>query len=259
MVSRLRGAGGAVAEAATPVLSGAVISGPASASIARCTSFKVTAIGQYGYPFTVAQNEPVLLRLFSAASVWFSANSSCSSPQKQFTIKAGTSAHTFYALDSAAESFLVQPVINPSSSKPIYGTDFTMNFTGVQATPTPTPVRTPTPSPSPTPSGLKLTDIGCWYTTSGNRYQALNFQLASPATLILQGELYTGSNCVPANFSDQLNDFGTPESFGTLGYIFWFINRANLTDVSVVWSFSDTSNNLLWSSSCVEYSTAPAC
>jgi hypothetical protein len=252
--SKMEGASDRVAEAATaPVLSGVVISGPSSAATGQCVRLIVVAIDQNRRPFTLTQNEPVFMRLFSAASVSFSANSACTNPQKGFMMVAGSPARNFYAVDSAAESFLVQPVLNPHSAQPVYGTDFTMNFTGTTATPTPTPTATSTPS------GLSLTYEGCWYKTAGNRYQALDFQLASPATLILQGELYTGSGCLPANFSDQLNDFGTPESFGTFGYVFWFTNRANLTDVSVVWSFSDTSNNPLWSSGCLDYSTAPLC
>ena len=260
IASRLRGASDAVAEAATtPVLSGVVISGPASISTGQCTRFTLTAIDQNGSPFTVAQNEPVALKLFSAASVSFSGNSSCTNPQKGLMInagmiKAGTTSKTFFAVDSTAESFLVQPVMKPGSTL-IYGTRFTMNFVGVKSTPTPTP---PMPTATPT-SGLSLTYKGCWYTTGGSEYQALDFQLASPATLIIQGELYTGAGCLAANWNDQLNDSGTPESFGGFGYIFWFTHRANQTDVSVVWSFSDTSNTLLWSSGCIDYSTAPPC
>jgi hypothetical protein len=253
ITSSLKGANEAVAEAAaTPVLSGAVISGPASVSTGQCTSYTVTAIDQNGLPFTLAQNEAVLLHLSSAASVTFSTNSACTSSQKGFTMRAGTSSKTFFASDSAVESFLVQPILNPGA-QPIYGTAFAMNFVGVTKTPTPSPTATSTPS------GLNLTYEGCWYETDGSKYQALDFQLASPATLILQGELYTGNGCLPANWNDQLNDSGTPESFGTFGYIFWFTHRANMTDVSVIWSFSDTNNNLLWSSACVDYSTAPNC
>ncbi len=249
----LNGASEAVAEAAaTPVLSGAVISGPASVPTNQCTRYTVTAINQNGSPFTLAQNELVVLHLSSAASVMFSTNSSCSNPQKGFTMRAGTNSKTFFASDSVVESFLVQPILNPRS-QPIHGTAFAMSFLGVTQTPTPSPTATSTPS------GLNLTYEGCWYETGGSEYQALDFQLASPATLILQGELYTGSGCLPANQNDQLNDSDTPESFGTFGYIFWFTHRANMTDVSVIWSFSDTNNNLLWSSACVDYSTAPNC
>jgi hypothetical protein len=251
--SKMQSATDGVAEAATaPVLSGVAISGPSKVATGQCVRFTVVAVDQNGRPFTLTQNSPVFMRLFSAASVSFSANSSCTNPQTGFMMLAGHPARNFYALDTAAESFLVQPVLNPHSAQPIYGTDFTMNFTGTTATPTPTPTATSSP-------GLNLTYRACWNKNGSNQYQALNFQLASPATLILQGEMYTGSGCLPANFTDQLNDFGTPESFGTFGYIFWFTNRANLIDVSVVWSFSDTSNNLLWSSGCLDYSTAPLC
>jgi hypothetical protein len=247
----------AVAQAATtPVLSGALISGPASISTGACTAFTIVATDQNGRPIPVTQNVPVFLKLFSAASVTFSSTSSCSNSTRGFTIIAGASSKVFYAKDSKTESFLVQPILNPRT-KPIYGTSFAFNFVG--ATPTP-PRRTPTPTATSTPSGLKLNYWdGCWYNNRGSEYQALSFQLASPATLILQGELYNGAGCVAANWSDQFNDYNTAISFGGFGYIYWFTNRANLTDVSVIWTFSDTGNNLLWSSGCVDYSTAPAC
>lgn len=247
----------AVAQAATtPVLSGALISGPANVSTGTCTAFKVVATDQNGAPMQVTQSVPVFLKLFSAASVTFSSSPSCGNPKRSFTISAGANSQVFYATDSKAESFLVRPILNPSV-KPIYGTAFTLSFAG--ATPTPPPP-TPTPSATSTPSSLKLTYWnGCWYHTGGNAYQALDFQLASPATLILQGELYNGAGCVAANWSDQFNDSNTAISFGGFGYIYWFTHRANVTGVSVLWTFSDTSNNLLWSSGCVDYSTAPAC
>jgi hypothetical protein len=124
----------------------------------------------------------------------------------------------------------------------------------VNGPPSPTPTATPTP-----PSKIQVTYTGCWYRTGGNSYQALSFQLGSPATLILQGEMYTGTGCLLANFTDQLNDFNTANSFGTFGYIWWFNHRPNETNVSVVWSLSNTSNNLLWSSGCIDYNTAPPC
>jgi hypothetical protein len=284
VTSRLKVASDAVAEAATaPTLSTILISGPASVSTGICTPFRVTVLDQHGMPFKLAQTEPVGLLLFSAASASFSTSSSCSKARRTFIteIAGGTASQTFYAEDAVAESFLVQPVL--ITTPPIYGTEFTLNFVSVGDSPTTTPAATPSssstpiviptpssgpssisspsssPSPTPTPPALNLTYKGCWYTTGGNHYQALDFQLASPATLIIQGELYTGSGCLPDNWNDQLNDFGISESFGTFGYIFWFTHRANMTDVSVLWSFSDKSNDLLWSSSCVDYATAPPC
>jgi len=228
----------AVAQAATTsVLTRALIFGPASISPGTCTRFAIVAIDQNNLPMLVTQNVPVYLKLFSAASATFSSNRSCSNSQIGFSIAAGANFQTFYATDSKVESFQVRPILNPAT-KPIVGIPFTFNFA----------------------SGLNLTYWqGCWNQTGGSEYQALDFQLASPATLILQGELYNGKGCVATNWSDQLNDSNTPISFGGFGYIYWFTHRANITDVSVVWTFSDTSNTLLWSSGCVDYSTAPVC
>ena len=84
----------------------------------------------------------------------------------------------------------------------------------------------------------------CWYDNGGSSYQAMDFQLTHAyGPLVLQGELYVGENCNPAAWDDQLNDAGTPYDFGTVGWIYWFTHRANVTDVSVIWSFSDTSGD----------------
>src|SRR5271169_4489907 len=90
VVSAPRGASDVVAEAATaPVLSTVAVSGPASASTGQCTRFEITALDQHGMPFKLAQTEPVGLLLFSAASVSFSTNSSCSNPKKSFITEIG--------------------------------------------------------------------------------------------------------------------------------------------------------------------------
>lgn len=240
------------AQAATnSTLSGAQISGPASIGTNQCTAFKLTAIDQNGQPYILSQSTGATLRLFSRPLAIFSASASCGSSTKNFTIQANSSSITFYAEDSRAESFLVQPALT-SGGKTIYGTAATLDFLSNGPT--------PTPSATPTPAGLDLSYWkGCWRQSGGNKYQALDFQLANAATLILQGELYTGAGCNAADWNDQFNDFNTPLSFGGFGYIYWFTHRANISDVSVVWTFSDTNNNLLWSSGCVNYSNAPLC
>ena len=169
------------AQAATnPTLSGAQISGPAGIAVNRCTAFKLTAIDQSGHPYIVSQATAATLRLFSRPSAIFSASATCSSSTKSFTIPANSRSRTFYAEDSRIESFLAQPTLT-SGGKTIYGTAAMMDF--VSNGPT------PTPSATPTPSGLDLTYWkGCWCQSGGNKYQALDFQLATPATLILQGE-----------------------------------------------------------------------
>lgn len=93
----------------------------------------------------------------------------------------------------------------------------------------------------------------CWYSQGGNRYQAMRFQLSQPETAVLQAELYSGPGCNPANWNDQLNDTGAAGSFGTFGYLYWFIYRANQTDMSAVWTLGNQS------SGCVNYNTAPSC
>lgn len=248
--------------AVQPALEGVVISGPQNIPSGECIAFKVTAVDQNGHPFKVFQKKRVVLELQQPASAVFSASSTCAIPQSEFFIKAGHASKTFYVFDRFVESVGVQPFLRRRSSIWIEGAPFAINFEADSPTPTPAPKPTasptPTPAPSPTPS-LNVTYDACWYENGGNQYQALEFQLANPATLILQGELYTGSGCVPANWDDQLNDSGEALSFGTAEYVFWFTHRPNLTDVSVIWSFSDTSGNPLWTSECIDYSDAPPC
>lgn len=93
----------------------------------------------------------------------------------------------------------------------------------------------------------------CLYTRNGETYQAMQFQPSQPMTGVLQSELYTGPGCVPANWNDQLNDVGSPSSWGTMGYLYWFIHRPNQNNMSAIWTLGNQS------SGCVNYATAPAC
>ena len=259
---------------AASVASSVEISGPSTVMKGQCTAFTITALDHNGQPLKLRHNQRVTLSLVNPASLVFAAKSSCSRRQNEFVIKAHKSSATFYVRDSAVESASVQPILNPHSSGSIKGPTFTMEFVA-DSTPTPTLLPTPTPTllptptptstlpgtptPTPSPGAFGIQYDACWYDYGGNAYQALDFQLARPATLILQGELYTGSGCNLANWDDQLNDTGAAYSFGTYGYVFWFTHRANITDVSVIWSFNDTSGNQLWSSGCEDYLTAPPC
>lgn len=127
------------------------------------------------------------------------------------------------------------------------------------ATRTATPSRTRTPAPTmtatPKPTaGLMVSWYGCMYhATDGHKYQAVEFQLSRPATLVLQGEMYYGPNCDPAQWTDQFNDYGTPDSFGTWAYLFWFIYRPDMPNTSVIWTLGNQS------SGCINYNTAPIC
>jgi hypothetical protein len=110
-----------------------------------------------------------------------------------------------------------------------------------------------TATPKPT-AGLMVSWYGCMYhATDGHKYQAVEFQLSRPATLVLQGEMYYGPNCDPAQWTDQFNDYGTPDSFGTWAYLFWFIYRPDMPNTSVIWTLGNQS------SGCINYNTAPIC
>ena len=266
--TRWRLFGDSAAEAATTAVAGAEIIGPATIPTGVCTEFQIVAVGQDGSPIAVSSKTRVSLQLSSSPSAKLSAKSSCSKSRKSFSILKDDSSKTFYAIDSQSESFIVQPLVH-SDAQVIYGTPFTFAFSdATAASPTPTPeepTATPTPTPqeptaTPTPTGSDSLSFdyweGCWYS---GKYQALSFQLAQAATLILQGEMYNGSTCNPTDFRDQFNDYDTAISFGGFGYIYYFLNDINVTGVSVVWTFSDTSDNLLWSSGCINYSSAPSC
>ena len=264
------------------------ITGPAVVPIGQCVAFTITALDGNGQALQLAHNQRVRLDLIQSASVRFSAKSSCSKAQKEYVIKAKHSAITFYVEDQVSEEITIQPILNPHSSGRINGLKFDVSFVSNIATPTPTQAATPTttptvlatrtatptsvptptfsatriPSPTPTssPSTFGILYDACWFDKNGDAYQALDFKLTKPyGPLVLQGELYIGEGCDPKAWNDQLNDTGAADNFGTLGWIFYFIYRPNITDVSVVWSFSDTSGNELWNSGCENYISLPPC
>ena len=95
----------------------------------------------------------------------------------------------------------------------------------------------------------------CMYTEQGQQYQAMKMSSTVTVTGVLQSEMYNGPGCNPANWTDQLNDYGSTLTLpgGGWGYIFFFIHRANIKNVSAVWTLGSQS------SGCVNYATVPAC
>jgi hypothetical protein len=105
-----------------------------------------------------------------------------------------------------------------------------------------------------TVSGNVVSWHACIYTKNGQRYQAMKIAPRQTITGVLQSQMFWNSGCNPSQWTDQMNDVGTPMTFGAgSGYIFYFIHRANIPGVSAVWTMGNQT------SGCVNYSTAPAC
>jgi len=103
-------------------------------------------------------------------------------------------------------------------------------------------------------SGLTTTWQACMYSSGGHKYQAMKISPHATLTGVLQSQMFSNSNCDPTQWNDQLNDIGQPMTFGAgSGYIYWFIHRADMPDVSAVWTMGNQS------SGCVNYKTAPSC
>jgi hypothetical protein len=118
------------------------------------------------------------------------------------------------------------------------------SFTGSTAT---------VPVTSTTPGGT-VAWHACMYTHNGEQYQAMQISPSQTLTGVLQSQMFSGSNCNPTQWTDQLNDVGQTMSFGAgSSFLYWFIHRADMSDVSAVWTMGDQT------SGCVNYNTAPAC
>ncbi len=105
-----------------------------------------------------------------------------------------------------------------------------------------------------TTSGDAVTWRACIYTQNGQRYQAMQISPHQTITGVLQSQMFWNSNCNPIQWTDQMNDVGTPMTFGSgSSYIYYFIHRANIPGVSAVWTMGNQT------SGCVNYNTAPAC
>ncbi len=93
---------------------------------------------------------------------------------------------------------------------------------------------------------------GCWYHSNGHRYQAVRISVANPGTYPFDAVLYRGATCNPADFADEFG-FGTPLNFGGFGYIFWFRDFSDQSDMSAFWHVGNDR------SQCVDYAVAPDC
>jgi hypothetical protein len=103
-------------------------------------------------------------------------------------------------------------------------------------------------------SGLSVAWNACTYTSNGQKYQAMKISPSQNLTGVLQSQMFWNSNCDPTQWTDQLNDVGQPMTFPAgSSYIYWFIHRADMPNVSAVWTMGNQS------SGCVNYNTAPAC
>jgi hypothetical protein len=92
---------------------------------------------------------------------------------------------------------------------------------------------------------------GCWYVESGNKYQAMQFQLVTPNPIPLEGTLYFTTDCNASQGTDNLNDTGG--TIGSGGWLFWFIHHPNMPSTSAVWSLGNQY------SGCIDYMNAPNC
>ena len=105
-----------------------------------------------------------------------------------------------------------------------------------------------------TTSGLTVVWHACTYTQNGQQYQAMRISPTQALTGVLQSQMFWGSNCNATQWTDQLNDVGAPMTFGAgSSYLYWFIHRADMPNVSAVWTMGNQS------SGCVNYSAVPAC
>jgi len=101
-------------------------------------------------------------------------------------------------------------------------------------------------------SGAGATFQGCWHYNNGHRYQGVRISVANPGTYPFDAVLYRGATCDPANFADEFG-FDTPLNFGGFGYIFWFRDFADQSDMSAFWHVGNDR------SQCVSYAVAPDC
>jgi len=100
--------------------------------------------------------------------------------------------------------------------------------------------------------GLMVTwTLGCWYTDSGMKYQAMSFSVESSTPLPLEGTLFYDTTCDASMGTDNLNDTGGTTPSGS--WIFWFIHHPGEIASSAIWSYGGIK------SGCIDYGTAPDC
>ncbi len=93
---------------------------------------------------------------------------------------------------------------------------------------------------------------GCWYKKNGHRYQGVQISVANPGTYPFDADLYFGTTCDPNQQADEFG-FGIPLKFGGFGYIFWFSDFADQSNMSAIWHVGTDH------SQCVNYKVAPNC
>lgn len=93
---------------------------------------------------------------------------------------------------------------------------------------------------------------GCWHHQNGHRYQAVDFVIGKAGSYPFNAILYNGASCNPNDWADEFG-FGELIDFGAFGYVFWFSDFADQTNVSALWYVGDEH------SQCVSYATAPNC
>jgi hypothetical protein len=93
---------------------------------------------------------------------------------------------------------------------------------------------------------------GCWQKLNGHSYQAAAISVANPGTYPFDADLYFGTTCNPNQQADEFG-FGTPLNFGGFGYIFWFTDFADQSNMSAIWHVGTDK------SQCVNYEVAPSC
>ena len=94
--------------------------------------------------------------------------------------------------------------------------------------------------------------MGCWHHQNGHRYQAVDFVIGKAGSYPFNAILYTGATCNPSDWADEFG-FGELIDFGAFGYVFWFSDFANQTNMSALWYVGDEH------SQCISYATAPNC
>jgi hypothetical protein len=92
---------------------------------------------------------------------------------------------------------------------------------------------------------------GCWYSDSGNKYQAMSFDLTSDAPVPLEATLFYNDTCDPSDGTDNLNDTGGTLKSGS--FTFWFIHHPNQKPTSAIWSFDNLATG------CIDYTSLPDC
>jgi hypothetical protein len=90
----------------------------------------------------------------------------------------------------------------------------------------------------------------CWEVQNGKRYQAIHFDLVTPAPATLKGTLFLATKCDTSQGTDANDNVATIPSGS---YAYWFTNHADDTSTSATWSIAEETTG------CVDYQHAPDC